>query len=397
MFAAVFSAALCVGDAAYAQLRTFLSDPQVLESIHAAVRSGAHDYAPAVKGLRKEAEKMLALAPPSVVEKKMVPQSGSKHDYMSMGKYWWPDPASKDGRPYIRRDGEVNPEAADRSDEARLNTMIKAVSTLAYASYYLGEKRYADRAVKLLRVWFLDSLTRMAPNLDYAQAVPGRNDGRGSGIIDAHQLPLLIDALGVLSASASYTPADREGMLAWFREYLRWLRESKNGKQEAKAANNHGSWYDVQVVAAALFVGDDALARTVLTGSKEARIGSQIEPDGTMPKELARTRSFGYSMFNLKALVDLALLGERTGVDLWHFETKDGRSIRRALDYLLPYMSGTKAWEGKQIAEVKVSDMYPLLLEASRVYRDPQYADAASHFPDAKKYSQTSLLLQGRR
>ena len=380
-----------------AQPRTFIYDPQVVEGVRSAIQSGSKEYAAALKALRSAAENELATRPVSVVEKKQLPPSGDKHDYMSFGKYWWPDPAAKDGRPYIRRDGEVNPEVNDFPDDKNLGRMLRAVTTLSYASYFLGDRRYADQAAVVLRVWFLDSLTRMNPNLNFAQAVPGRNDGRGAGIVDAHQLPKLVDALGMLEESPSLTRQDREGLQAWFRAYLRWLRESKNGKQEAQAKNNHGCWYDVQVVSVALYVGDRDLARNVLTQSREVRIARQIEPDGTQPMELARTRSFGYSMFNLEAMAQLALMGERIGVDLWQFETKDGRGIRTALDFLLPYIFGEKRWERQQIVDVKLNPMYPLLLEAARAYKEKKYADAAARIPDAQKLSQSTALYLGRR
>lgn len=387
---------LCVA-VGQAQVRTFLLDPTVVDGVRTSIASGSKEYAAALKYLKTEAEKALKVRPVSVMEKKQLPPSGDKHDYMSIGKYWWPNPEKKDGRPYIRRDGEVNPEGKDFPDDGNMGQMFKTVVTLSFASYYLGNESYAQHAVQMLRTWFLDSATCMNPNLNFAQAVPGSNDGRGAGIIDTHQLPVLIDALGLLDASSAFTAEDREGLAKWFREYLRWLRESKNGKQEAKANNNHGTWYDVQVVSVAFFVGDMEFARTVLNASREKRIALQIEPDGTQPKELERTRSFGYSLFNLKALVQLSLLGERAGVDLWHYETTDSRSIRKVLDQLVPYMNGDKPWEGKQIAEVKMGDMYPLLLEASRVYKDGKYADCASKLPDAEKLSRNSMLSLGRR
>lgn len=386
------NATMAVAPGTTAGLRTFLLDPQALESSRAAIANGAKNYASVVKWLRKEADKACEVAPVSIMEKQLVPPSGSKHDYMSMSKYWWPDPSKKDGLPYIRRDGEVNPETPGRSDEAALNKMIKTVSMLAYGSYFLGEQRYGEHAAAYLRTWFLDTATCMNPNLDYSQSVPGMSDGRSSGIIDSHQLPILIDALGLLDGSTALTAAERNGLQRWFKEYLRWLRESKNGLREAKAKNNHGTWYDVQVASVAMYVGENDLARTVLTESRERRIAAQILPDGTQPEELARTRSFGYSMFNLKALGGLALLGERCGVDLWHYETKDGRSIRKVIDNLLPFISGEKKWTGQQLGEVKLGDMYTLLLDAARVYHDPHYANAAATLPDAKKLSMYSLL-----
>ncbi len=379
-------------EASAAGLRTFIRDPRELERVRASMRSGSNDYQAIVKALRREAEKALTVRPVSVMQKEMVPPSGSKHDYMSMGKYWWPDPAKKDGLPYIRRDGEINPESKKLPDHDLLAAMIKTVSTLSYASYYLGGEQYADRAALLVRTWFLDTSTRMNPNLAYAQAVPGIDEVRGYGIIDAHALCELIDALGLLAESPSFTPADRSGVKRWFTEYLRWLRESRDGMKEAGAPNNHGTWYDVQVASIAMYVGDAGLARAVLADSRLRRIASQIEPDGTQPRELARTRSLGYTLMNLKAFTTLALLGERAGVDLWHYETTDGRSIRKAFDYMLPYIRGEKKWERQQIGEAKWSDLYLPLLDASRAFNDPVYTEAASKLPDAAKLSQYSRL-----
>jgi hypothetical protein len=377
--------------------RTFILDPQVLMKVNKEIQSGSKEYSIALKALKKNAEKIADLAPPSVMEKTFTPPSGNKHDYMSMGKYWWPDPKKTNGLPYMRRDGEVNPESKGIIDDENLSKMIYGVKTLSAAYYFLGEEEFAAAAARLLRVWFLDTTTCMNPNMNFAQAIPGRNDGRGSGIIDSHGFYELIDAVGMLEGSAKWSLEDRKGLQTWFSQYLKWLKESKNGKDEAKAPNNHGCWYDVQVAMVMRFLGNDKDARPFLEGVKDRRIAAQIEPDGTQPKELARTRSFGYSLFNLKAFFMLARLGEKLGVDLWHYQTKDGRSIHKALDYLLPYISGEKKWEGQQIAEVKLNDAHPLLMEAARVYQDQKYSDAASGIPDAQKLSLKSILFQQQR
>jgi hypothetical protein len=39
---------------------------------------------------------------------------------MSLAPYWWPDPKSPNGLPYIRRDGERNPEIKQITDHAQL-------------------------------------------------------------------------------------------------------------------------------------------------------------------------------------------------------------------------------------------------------------------------------------
>jgi hypothetical protein len=376
--------------------RTFVLDPSVLSRIKKEINGGSKEYSSVLKTIKKNAEKALKTVPVSVMEKSQTPPSGDKHDYMSMGKYWWPDSSKQNGLPYMRRDGEVNPEIKDCSDIGNSSIMIRAVSALSLAYYFVGDEEYAEHAAKFLRTWFLDPATRMNPNMNFAQAVPGRNDGRGAGIIDAHQIIEIVDALGLLEPSSRWTMQDRKGISEWFRQYYRWLRESKNGKDEVKAKNNHGSWYDVQCVSVCMFLGEENDARTIVTESREKRIAAQIEPDGSQPFELVRTKSFDYSMFNVKALVTLAVFGERLGIDLWQYETKDGRGIKKAIDNLLPYVAGEKKWESKQIIDAKTGEMYPVLLKAARVYRDKKYSEIASSIPGIKGQSIQSLLITGK-
>jgi hypothetical protein len=377
--------------------RTFLIDPSVVTTVRQAIQNGSKDYAEALESLCKDADKALKTAAVSVMDKNQVPPSGDKHDYMSMGKYWWPDSSKPNGLPYIRRDGEANPEVKKLTDHDHLLKMIDAVSTLSLAYYYSGKESYAEHAARLLRTWFLDSLTRMNPNLNYAQAIPGITDGRGIGIIDARPFCELVDAFGLLSESAQWTQQDRKGIFEWFSQYFHWLQESTNGKDEAATKNNHGTWYDVQVVSIALYLGDEKIAKSVLETSREKRIAMQVEPDGTQPEELARTRSLGYSMLNLHGLVSLAVLGERVGVDLWHFETADGRSIRKAMDYMLPYFAGEKKWDRLQITDdwQRLTEMYWLLFHATEVYHDQKYVQAALKIPRVKEYVARAALKIG--
>ena len=63
------------------------------------------------------------------------------------------------------------------------------------------------------------------------------------------------------------------------------------------------------------------------------RIDTQIEPDGSQPHELKRTRSFNYSTMNLDAFFRLGILAENVGINLWEYESQDGRSYKQALEY----------------------------------------------------------------
>lgn len=370
----------------------FCMSPEALAKAKAGVMARDEAVRPAMERLRKDATAALKAGPFSVVENELVPPSGDKHDYISFGPYWWPDPTKKDGLPYIRRDGEVNPESrSSGSDSPALGKMVSIVETLALAYYFTGDQVYAGHAAALLRAWFLDPATKMNPNLKYGQGIPGRVEGRSAGIIDTSGLPRVVDAVGLLRTSQEWKPEDQEGMRAWFAAYLDWLRTSKHGKAESRAGNNHGTWYDVQVCSFALFVGQDRLAREVIEASREKRIARQIEPDGRQPAELARTKPFGYSTFNLQALFTLATLGEKVGVDLWHFETKDGRGLRKALDFLAMYAESEKKWPYKDL-KFDRSGLISLLEQGAAVYGEAYHRTLAKLSPKDLSQSRGRLI-----
>jgi hypothetical protein len=299
---------------------------------------------PAFDQLLNDADKALKQKPLSVMEKPKTWPGVDKHDYFSTAPYFWPNPETKDGLPYIRKDGQRNPESRnEHSDSSRMGRITGAANTLALAHYFTGKDAYAEHAAKLLRVWFLDPETRMNPNFDHAQAVPGVNTGRGIGMIESLALMPACDAATLLRGSKSWSKTDDEAFTKWMRTFLEWAQTSKNGRDEAAASNNHGTYYDVQVTHFALFVGQTNLARSIVEEAK--RIAAQVEPDGTQPRELSREDSFAYSQFNVRAMFQLALLGEYVGVDLWRYESPKGASIRKALDYLVPFAEDpTKPW-----------------------------------------------------
>ena len=365
---------------ALAQPRVFCANPQTLADAKAKFTSHDSAWHPAFRSLLAEADKALKLKPSSVMDKKRLPPSGDKHDFVSFAPYWWPNPSTSNGLPYIRKDGQRNPDASRDSDAGGFGRVTSSVQTLGLAYYFTGQEAYAAQAARLLRVWYLDPATRMNPHLNFGQAVAGENDGRGAGVIGSRHLVDLVDALGLLAGSPAWTAQDQAGMSAWLDAYLTWLTTSKIGLEEKRAANNHGSFYDTQVVALALFLGKTNLARQVLETAKQERFAKQIEPDGRQPRELARTTSFGYSCFNLRALIDLASLGASAGVDLWHFQTADGRSLHQALAFMAPYADPAKPWPYQQIKPANRASLATLFLRANPVYHDPQFTAALKRF-----------------
>lgn len=372
--------------------RVFLVDARRLAAAKRGVLAGDKEFDAALKKLEADAKKALAAGVYSVTSKAVTPPSGDKHDYMSQAPYFWPNPKTPNGLPYVRRDGERNPEINKITDHQTLDQMETAVETLALAYYFRGDEAYAAKAAQLLRAWFLDPATRMNPNLEYAQYVPGVNTGRGIGLIETRGLTRVVDALGLLEGSKFLTETDRRGLHDWFEKFLRWMQESKNGREESAAENNHGTWYDVQAVSYALFLGREDLAKSILETAKRKRIARQIEPDGREPLELLRTKAWSYSVGNLDGLELLAELGERTGVDLWNYQTTDGRQLRRALEYLYPFAVGEKKWDYQQLGGVEPQALFPLIRRAAHAYRDEKFKAMASKIPAEDPASRARLL-----
>lgn len=334
----------------------------------------------------------MAAGPYSVVKKDAVPASGDKHDYLSLAPYWWPNPDSADGLPYIRRDGERNPEIYKIRNRLDLGDMSDAVDTLAVAYYVTGDDAFASGATKLLRTWFLDPNTRMNPNLNYGQAIRGINEGRGEGLIETRSFVRIVDAIGLLSGSAAWTTDDQRGLEDWFSQFVKWMQESENGREEAAAKNNHGTYYDVQLASYALFLRNNELAHEVLQSAGEKRIAVQVLPDGRQPLELVRTKAWSYSVGNLAGLMTLARLGENVDVDLWNFKAGDGGSIRAALDYLVPYGIGEQKWPHKQINGFEPEMLHTLLRKAAAKYPDGPYKEIVARLPPPDPTSRSAWL-----
>lgn len=333
---------------------------KVKESIHHPLYSSAYE------SLISEANHILNLDPLSVTQKEIIPPSGDKHDYTSLARYYWPDPSKPDGRPYINRDGISNPEL-EKYDRNRLGQMAGRVTTLSLAWYFSGDLKYAQKATTLIRTWFLNPDTRMNPNLNYAQVTPGRNNDKGRcyGVIDAYSFVEMLDGVQLLEKSEAFTQKDTELLKAWFVEFLNWVVTSDQGKEEAMQKNNHSVAYDAQVIAFALYVGNNELAKRYIAEFPAKRIFTQIEPDGRQPQELRRTLAFGYSQFNLHHMIDVILMGKKLGLHIENETSADGRSFFNAVDFLTPYV-GKKVtdwpyqqisdWDGKQKEFIK--DLY---------------------------------------
>jgi hypothetical protein len=352
---------------------TFLFEGNRLPELKKAFQQKVPSIVKSVNTVMAEADKMLGLLPGSVMDKATIPPSGDKHDYMSLAPYFWPDPSKPDSLPYIRKDGQRNPMIERISDKRNLADLGKVTHTLALAYAFSGDEKYATKAAAFLKKWFIDPATKMNPNLTYAQAVLGVNDGRGIGIIETISLTAVVDAMGILAKSKVLNANEQATIHLWFEDYLKWMLTSKNGIDEKNALNNHGIWYDMQVLSFSLFLHKEDFIKTYIP-SIIKRIPVQFEIDGRLPLELERTTALGYSTYCLEAWFKTAILASKAGYDIWHYQTSDGKSIQKGLDWLLPYAMGEKKWTYQQIKPYAEWDkLYFLLLMADNQFQQPKY------------------------
>ena len=329
-----------------------------------------------------KAEKALDASIDPVTNKTLLPASGDKHDYFSFGPYWWPNPDTKDGLPYVRRDGEYNMATKSAAtDKQRFIRFTKDVTDLGLAYYFTDNQAYADKAKAQLIAWFVDPNTRMNPNLNHAQAIPGIVDGRGIGIIDSRLLIPVLDSINILKQQL--TPQDYQAMVDWFSDFNHWLLTSNHGFEEDNWHNNHGTWYDAQVAAFAIFVGNEDIAKQRLRITQMRRIGSQFDMNGRQHGELERTRPWHYSNFNLEAYNHLGHFGDKLGVDVWNYEI-DKHSLAKGYQYIAKHANQPDKWQYKELKGFDGSKAFVNLLYAKKAYGDSLFTDAISELSKEK-------------
>lgn len=268
------------------------------------------------------------------------------HDYVSEGPYWWPDPKNPGG-PYIRKDGQRNPDRfmGNRTD---LGNLCTAVLSLGLGAYFLREGACAARANRVLRTWFLDPETRMTPHLEHGQLTRGHDDGRGTGLIDTVSFIHLVQGIALMQRAGGLDAGVVDGVREWFAAFTKWMATSKKGLAEKTSGNNHATWWTAQVAAYSLFTGDAASLAMAWKHETEHLAPEEIQPDGSCPREEARTNSLSYSAMNLDAFATICKMAQVNGVSLWG-------GAEKAFGYLLPYVVQPETWKKQQISKFSAS------------------------------------------
>ncbi|KAJ6125434.1 hypothetical protein N7471_012751 [Penicillium samsonianum] len=320
---------------------TVVIDGSRLVAAQAQLSRGDHSLEVSLNRLVSQADSWLSQGPWTVTSKTKAPPNGTIHDYASQAPYWWPNPNTSNGCPYIQKDGVRNPEVDNYPDKINSIKVFNSTYILSLAWYYTGNPKYSNHAAEIIHTWFLDPKTAMNPNLDHAQIIPCANTGRSIGIIDFSQdYTEVIDAVAILNAGApGWTEAYAAAFQEWNKKFLLWLAYSPFGVQESSATNNHGTFANMQITALALFTGNHSLALNKAKLAKEF-INNQITPNGSQPQELVRTRSFHYSNFDLTAHLRWALIARKLGVDLFKYKGPQGQTLFKAVNFLVPAATG---------------------------------------------------------
>ena len=323
----------------------------------------------------KDANEYLKEQPITITSFKAERSTGGIHDFYSEGDYWWPNPKYPDS-PYVRKDGMTNPVnfVAHRKAMRRLSIQVP---TLVAAYKFTGDKKYAEHAVKHLLAWFVNKKTMMNPNLKYSQAIKGRYSGRGIGIIDAIHLVEVVQAAMVLAKDNLIKKDDLGKIKNWFKKFSDWLMNDQFGIDERNNGNNHATCWDMQVAEYAKFIGDEKKLEFCHNSFKTELLPKQMKADGSFPKELARTKPYGYSLFNLDAMAMVAEILSTPEENLWKYKTDDGVTLEAALEFMYPYIKDKSKWPYQK--DVMYFDDWPVrqpsLLFGGIAYNKEKYID----------------------
>jgi hypothetical protein len=327
----------------------------------------------------KLADRALQLKPPAITDHVATNSAGGLHDFYSQADYYWPNPTNLAAPGYVGRDGQSNPDNFNYHRMA-MRDMKDAVAALAAAYALTGDDRYVPKAAELLKVFFLDAPTRMNPNLNFAQAVLGKQTGSAFGVIDTLHLAELPVAVRFLEKSPAFPTEVDRGLKKWFADYTEWMTTSTNGVKEMNALNNHSIACFVQLASFARFTGDEKLLALCRQRFKEVLLPGQMAANGSFTLELRRTKPYGYSIFQADNVATLCVLLSTPTEDFWRFTLPDGRSPRSAMDFIYPYLADKNKWlEDGRPKDVMHWDDWPM--------RQPCLIFAYAEFGDEKYFN----------
>lgn len=258
--------------------------------------------------------------------------SGNPHNYESLAYYAWPNPDDPRA-PYIYKDGMPSPEY-NNYDGIKLSRLKDHVRVLTEAFTATGDKRYLTSCTEQLNIWFVDKETVMNPNLNYGQFIPGdsRNGlGHTGAVSEAYNFVYILDYIDELNECNALPTSLNKKMRKWFGKLLVWLRTSDLGLEMNGVADNHAVMYDVLSYRIAQYVNDKKTKRVIRNGFRQKRLATQIAADGRQTRELLRTKSMMYSIYNLQHIVYFCRMLEKDNI---HFYSENRDYIDVAMQFV---------------------------------------------------------------
>lgn len=309
------------------------------------VKMHSSNYASFIDGCVRKGKQYAEMEPLSVIAKNKT-FAPDMHYYCSMSPYYWPVEENNRVK-YVCRDGQGNPEAADYNQWS-LSDLATRLQAMSLAYYFTNDSKIYKAFVKQIDVWFSDTETRMYPNFDYSQVIPGNKDSKGTsaGIIEARPLTPIIESICLMNSCRSIGYFRNKRIKKWFSAFLEWMQTSELCKWNYNAENNIGTSYNVTLLRIAIFVNSKELAIS-LCESFPDRVESQIAPDGKQPLELVRTNAYSYSVHNLWFIVEFCKIAKSAG---WTSVYEGCRPrIRAATNYLSRFEGNEGVFPYKQI------------------------------------------------
>ena len=333
------------------------------------------------KEITELADIYLEEPPVTVTASKSERSAGGLNDFYSEGDYWWPDSLNPEG-PYIQKDGQSNPDNFSDHRHAMVR-LSEHTAVLTSAWLMTGDIKYAEKAVQHLEAWFVNPATRMNPHMLYAQAIWGRHTGRGIGLIDAYHLVEVARSAQILIQNGMIPEQMEVPLLDWFSEFQQWMTTHKYGIDEMNAKNNHGTTWVATAAAMASLTGNNELLQFCSNRFKTVLLPSQMDTDGSFPLELRRTKPYAYALFNMDAMSIVAQILSTPEDNLWAFETADGKSLKKGMEFIYPYIQNKDNWPYAR--DIYIWEEWPVrqpcLLFAGMAYDRPDYIDTYLQLP----------------
>jgi hypothetical protein len=98
---------------------------------------------------------------------------------------------------------------------------------------------------------------------------------------------------------------------------------------------------------------------------------------------MRRTKPYGYALFQLDQLAAVAQILSVPGDDLWTFALPDGRSLKKAVEFMYPFIADKSRW--RLPPDVMYFEYWPVrhvsLIFAGLAYREAKYIELWKKLP----------------